>query len=142
MLVSSLFAIREHQNIAPNTINDIDELTSEIESLNAKHNYLDFLSGIKVAVEYQKTDKKKKLTPAFYILILNYETHKLRIKPFSASEFDSANELYNKIESQKGVTQMDAVLVRVSSFETLKSAYPNYFSDINEFVTIIKTYLK
>ena len=35
----------------------------EIESLNAKHNYLDFLSGIKVAVEYQKTDKKKKLTP-------------------------------------------------------------------------------
>ena len=142
VLVSSLFAIREHQNIAPNTINDIDELTSEIESLNAKHNYLDFLSGIKVAVEYQKTDKKKKLTPAFYILILNYETHKLRIKPFSASEFDSANELYNKIESQKGVTQMDAVLVRVSSFETLKSAYPNYFSDINEFVTIIKTYLK
>lgn len=30
------------------------------------------------------------------------------------------------------------VLVSVSSFQTLKKAYPNYFSDIGEFVTIIK----
>ncbi|SFX76684.1 RelA/SpoT domain-containing protein [Ruminococcus sp. XPD3002] len=138
VLASSLFAIKEKQNIVPNTINDIDEIVSEIESLNAKHNYLDFLSGIKVAVDYQKIKKKT----SYYILILNYETHRLSIKPFLASEFESANELYNKLERHKNEAQMDAVLVRVSSFETLRSAYPNYFSDINEFVNIIKSYLQ
>ncbi len=141
VLVSSLFAIEEKQPIVPNTINDISELVSEIEALNAKHNYLDFLRGIKVAVDYQDKKDNKKVLFAFYILVLNYETHRLRILPFQASEFDTANQLYNHLESQKTKSNMDVVLVRVSSFDILKLAYPNYFSDINEFVNIVKSYL-
>ena len=40
------------------------------------------------------------------------------------------------------IEKIDAVLVNVSSFNALKSAYPNYFSDIGEFVDIIKSYLQ
>lgn len=142
VLVSSLFALKEQQPIVPNTINDIPELVSEIEGLNAKHNYLDFLSGIKVAVDNRDKKEDRKVKYAFYILILNYETRRLQIKPFQASEFDTANQLYNQLESQKTQTNMDVVLVRVSSFESLKLAYPNYFSDINKFVKIVKSYLR
>lgn len=141
VLVSALFSKRENQPIPPNVIDDIDEIVSEIESLNAKHNYLDFLSGIRVATDYQEP-KMKSNRSGYYILILNYNSKTLRIKSFIPSQFEEANSIYNSIESTRAETKIDAVLVNVSSFKVLKSAYPNYFSDIGEFVDIVKTYLE
>ena len=141
VLVSALFAIRESQPIPPNVIDDIDEIVSEIESLNTKNNFLDFLSGIRVAVDNQE-EMLKKSDIAYYILILNYNTNRLKIKPFKSSEIDEANNAYNAIESTRAESKIDAVLVRVSSFRELKKAYPNYFSDIGEFVDIVRSYLK
>lgn len=141
VLVSALFAIRENQPIPPNVINDIDEIVSEIEGINAANNYLDFLSGIRVATDYQE-EKLSKSDVGYCILILNYNTKKLRIRRFKSSEFDEANNIYNSIESTRAESKIDAVLVRVSSFKELKKAYPNYFSDIGEFVRIVKSYLQ
>ena len=142
VIVSSLFAIREKQPIVPGTVNDVDELVSELEYLNSNHNFIDFLSGIKVAIDIQdKRGKDKVRKPAYFMLILNYNTKRLSIRTFKASEFEIANDLYNKIENNKQ-SQIDAVLVRVSSVGMLKTAYPNYFSDLSEFVYIVKSYLK
>ena len=58
------------------------------------------------------------------------------------SQFEQANKIYNSIESTRAETKIDAVLVNVSSFKALKAAYPNYFSDINEFISIVKNHLK
>lgn len=144
-LVSSLFAIREKQNIVPDTSDDINVLISEIKELNAKHNYLEFLSGINVAVDAQeritRRETDKRAAPSYYILILNYNTRRLNIRRFSASQIEMANEIYNSIERTRAETKIDAVLVKVSSFETLKSAYPNYFSDISKFVNIVDYYI-
>ena len=52
-----------------------------------------------------------------------------------------ANVIYNSIEATRAANKIDAVLVRVSSFKTLEKAYPNYFSDIGEFVDLVKSYL-
>lgn len=140
VLVSALFAMREGQDLPPNVINDKDEIIHEIELLNAKNNYLDFLSGIKVAVDNQKENVKNSAI-AYYILILNYNTNRLQIKSFGASQINEANAIYNSIEATRTQSKIDAVLVRVSSFTTLKKAYPNYFSDIGEFIDIVKRYL-
>ena len=139
-LVSSLFAIKEGCPIVPGTIDDIDELVSEIESINAKNNFLDMLSAIRVAVDHQNQKNINK--QGYNILILNYETKRLSIKYFKPSETDEANEVYSQIESTRAESKIDAVLVRVSSYQALHSAYPNYFSDIGEFVDIVKSYLK
>lgn len=141
VLVSALFAIREGQPLPPDVINDMDEIVHEIESLNAENNFLDFLSGIRVAVDYQK-QKSTSSKPGYFILILNYNTKMLRIKSFNVSQFEEANTTYNSIESTRAEDNIDAVLVRASSFNELRSAYPNYFSDINEFVQIVQSYLK
>ena len=141
VLVSSLFAIIEKQPIIPGTIDDIDELVLEIEALNSKHKYLDFLSGIRVATDFQEKNKKSG-SPGYYILILNYDTKMLRIRSFKSSEIEEANNVYSSIESTKADNKIDAVLVRVSSFQSLQSAYPNYFMDIAEFVNIVRSYLK
>ena len=141
LLTSALFAKRENQPIPPDVIDDIDEIVSELEGINAKNNYLDFLSGIRVAIDFQaKKIKYKKAS--YFILILNYNTKRLSIKSFMPSQIDEANSSYNSIESTQAETKIDAVLVNVSSFKSLKSAYPNYFSDIGEFVDVVKSYLK
>ena len=141
LLTSALFAKRENQPIPPDVIDDIDEIVSELEGINAKNNYLDFLSGIRVAIDFQAKKIKDK-NASYFILILNYNTKRLSIKSFMPSQIDEANSIYNSIESTHADTKVDAVLVNVSSFKLLKSAYPNYFSDIGEFVDVVKSYLK
>ena len=139
-LTSSLFAIRENTPTVPNTPDDLEEIVHEIEALNAKHNYLDFLTNIRVMTKHEEqTDYKGKND--YCILSLNYETHQLSIKRFKSSEIDQANDYYNELENKKANQKTDTVLVRVSSFSELKTAYPNYFSDISEFVALIKRYL-
>ena len=142
-LVSSLFAIKEKQPIVPGTPVDVDEIVSEIESINAKNNYLDFLLGINVAINvHEKKLKRGEKSPAYFILKLNYTRQELSILSFKASEIAIANDIYNHIEKSPDNTQFDSVLVRVASMDVLKKAYPNYFSDIGEFVKIVKSYLK
>lgn len=144
-LTSALLAIKEHTSIPQNVINDVTEIILELEEINTRNNYLDFLSGIRVAVDFQKNKLKinqMKCKAQYYILILNYNTRRLSIKSYTTSQIDEANKVYNSIESTRAEEKIDAVLVNVSSFNALKSAYPNYFSDIGEFVDIITSYLK
>lgn len=139
VLVSALFAKKEGQPLPPNVIDNQDKIVSEIKGLNNKHNYLGFLSGIRVVVENQEA---KASNVAYHILVLNYSEKTLHIMAFGASQIEQANEIYNDIEAKRTERKIDAVLVRVSSFKTLKKAYPNYFSDIGEFVNLVKSYLK
>lgn len=139
-LVSSLFAIQENMPIVPKTPADVDEIVHEIESINAKYNYLDFLSGIKVLTKFEESEKYN--NDGYCILRLDYEERHLHIKQFKASQIEIANKEYNDLENKQSSSNIDSVLVRVSSFNTLKSAYPNYFSDIGEFIKIVKGYLR
>lgn len=140
VLTSALFAKSEGASLPPNVVDDFGEIVHEIEALNSRHNYLDFLSGIRVAVDNQRS-RSSKSSAAYYILILNYSTRRLQIKAFGASQFEMANGIYNTIEATRAADKIDAVLVRVSSFKTLEKAYPNYFSDIGEFVALVKSYI-
>lgn len=142
-LISSLFAILENQNIVPNTSADIDDLVDEIKSLDEKNKYLAFLSGIKVAVSVQNHKKSEYSSHnSYYFLKLDYNKRRLSIDQYKASEFEKANDAYNDIEQKKPEANIDAVLVRSNSFDTLRSAYPNYFSDITEFLSIVYSYLE
>lgn len=141
VLTSALFAMQENQPIPPNVINDKKEIISEIEMLDADNHFLDFLSGIRVAVDNQ-IQKGQQNKSGYCILILNYDTRRLSIKTFNNSQIEEANSIYTSIEKTRAENKIDAVLVRVSSFKELRSAYPNYFSDIGEFVEIIKSYIK
>ena len=138
-LVSSLFALRENCPLVPGTPSNIDEIVSEIWEINSRCNYIDMLSAIRVAVDDQDTKHFKQ--QGYYILILNYNTRRLQVKHFKPSQLETATEIYQNIERTRAESKIDAVLVRVDSFKTLKSAYPNYFSDIGEFVSLVKEYL-
>ena len=143
-LVSSLFAIEEKMPIVPNTPSDQKELIKEIRELDDGHNYLNFLTSIRVAnkiegdsIRNQSNTKNNE----YCVLSLNYDTNRLIIRRFRSSEIESANDYYSELEKRR-LENTDTVLVRVSSFSKLKAAYPNYFSDISEFVSKVKKYIR
>lgn len=139
-LVSSLFAMKEHCPIVPGTQENEKELVDEIKALDTKHRILGMLYAIRVAIVYQEQNALN--AQGYYILVLDYKTKTLDIKYFKPSQIELANDVYTTIEQSKGQSIRDAVLVRVSSFQSLRKAYPNYFSDIGEFVEILTNYLK
>lgn len=134
-LISTLFALKENMPIVPKTPENLKDIISELELLEGKYNFLGMLSGIRVAVD--RNDEKISKSRGYCILILNYTTRLLRLKFYNPSQIDEATKDYDQIESNGSEDKIDAVLVSVSSFSTLKAAYPNYFSDIEAFVTVV-----
>ena len=139
-LVSSLFAIEENSPVVPETSNNIKELTKEIRDLDRKHNYLKFLNSIRVANKFEE-DNFQTNNNEFCVLSLNYNDSKLIVKRFKASDFISAELYYSNLEKLQ-LPNTDTVLVRVSKFSELKSTYPNYFTDISDFVYKVQRYIK
>ncbi len=98
------------------------------------------LRAIRLVVNHEAEripDKK-----GYYILQLNYRDHMLGTMYFKPSEIERASQTYDYLESKKGIDPIDIVLVRASSFSTVKEAYPNYFMDIGEFVELVTEYLR
>ena len=82
---------------------------------------------------------KKNKKPGYYLLVLDIENMFLKISTFPGIEkgLDQATEEYNKIEKEKQNKKIDAVLVSAQSYESLVSAYPNYFADIKDFSKLL-----
>lgn len=139
VLVSSLFAQMENMPICPNTIDDKDILIQELKKLNEKHNIISRLSAISVAINH--TNKKTIENIGYYLLRLNFQEQMLKISGFKTEQIEIATNAYNKIESLND-TNIDVVLVSATSFEELKAAYPNYFTDITKFITMMRELLK
>lgn len=140
VVVSSLFAIREGCPVVPGTIRDEKELVSEIEQINDQHHVLDMLKAIRTVIDHDSPNVPGK--KGYYILQLNYQNGTLERWFFKPSKFETANILYDHLETQRGQKPLDIVMVQASSFATVKAAYPNYFMDIGEFVDIVAEYLK
>ena len=138
VLVSSVFAKMEDTPICPNTQNDYDLLVSEIKDIDNRLNIVSRLSALSVAIKY--ANEKYSKGKGYYLLQLNLEKKLLRINKFSTNQIELATNVYDKIESLNN-PQIDAVLVSAASFDTLKAAYPNYFTDISEFVQMMRKIL-
>lgn len=135
-LVSSLFAISEGLPVVPGTYDTVIEIKKELIEINEKQKILDTLKAIRVAIEHVKDIKNA----GYYILKLNFSEGNLSIFSYRTSEIDIATNLYNGIEAENN-PQIDVVLVAATSLSALRAAYPNYFTDIGEFITIVESYL-
>ena len=138
-LVSSMLAIKEHTPVCPNTSKWADELILEIKALDLKYNIVSTLSGLNVAIDFDEKKEKKK--NYYYILILDYDKKLVRIRSFTKQNIEIATKVYNQIEN-KTDSSKNTVLVSASSFDALRMAYPNYFTDIQEFVDMMRNLYK
>lgn len=127
----------EKMTVCPNTNDDYNILISKIKQIDKKLNLVSRLSALSVAIKH--TGNKFK-TKGYYILQLNYKNKLLRINNFPTNQVEIATNVYNQIEALNN-PDIDVVLVSATSFDTLKAAYPNYFTDISEFVDIMRNIL-
>lgn len=128
----------EHTSICPNTLNDYNILISEIRKIDNKLNIVSRLSALSVAIKH--TNKAYKKGNGYYLLQLNLSKKRLRINKFSTTQIELATNIYDKIESINN-SNIDVVLVSATSFDSLKAAYPNYFTDISQFVDMMRRIL-
>lgn len=139
ILVSSVFAKIENTPICPDTSNDYNELIEEIKEIDNKIHIVRTLSHLNVLIESSKemrTNTNKKI--AYYVLVQNYKEGTVSIYPFSANQIGLATATYSQLEER---AIGDTVLVSASSIDALKTAYPNYFTDISKFTEIMKRIL-
>lgn len=136
-LVSSILALKEGTPVCPNTSESADELIKEIKSLDSKHNIVSTLSGLNVAIDFDEKNENKKNKYKYYILILDYSRRKMRIRSFETKNVEIATDIYNRLEDELE-SDKNIVLVSASSFDSLRAAYPNYFTDIQEFVDMMR----
>lgn len=139
VLVSSVFAKMENMTICPNTTDDYNILIDEIRNIDKKLNLVSRISALSVAINHTNASKTMK-GKGYYVLILNYKDKLLRVRGFSSTQIELATKVYNQIEATNN-PEVDVVLVSATSFDTLKAAYPNYFTDISQFVDIMRRIL-
>lgn len=138
VLVSSVFAKMEDTPICPNTIDDYNNLVSEIKKINSRMKLLTRLDAMSMAIDIANDSFNNK--NGYFLLELNLQNYRLRVHEFKTHQIILATNVYNKLESMND-PNLDVVLVSASSFNALKSAYPNYFADISEFIKIMRRIL-
>lgn len=137
-LVSSVFAQMENMPVCPNTVDNRTLLIEELKEIDKKLNIVSRLSAISVAINHTNKTMDEQ---SYYLLQLNLRRKVLKVHGFTTNQIDLATDIYNQIEARNN-PNMDAVLVSATSFDELKAAYPNYFTDITTFVSMMRDLLK
>lgn len=125
--------------MCPDTSTSRHDLILEIKSLNEKFSILPILNSLNVTISYTEKHMTQKSINLYYILLLDYDKMSVTIRAFMPSKIDNATKVYDKIEKNPN---QNVVLVSAKSFNDLRSAYPNYFADISNFVEKVNNMLK
>ena len=143
-IVSSIFAILEDNPVCPQTSDNIKDLILELKQLDKKHNILSNLKSLNTASQIinnenaqqkEYNDNAEFYNTEYYLLVLNSEQKLTSIHGYAENDYRLANISYEQIE--RLYPDMNTVLVTSTSIDELKAAYPNYFSDISNFVDLL-----
>lgn len=137
-LMSSIFCIVEDCPTVPETPSDFADILNEIRSLDYKFHIYDQLKAYHTfvsSIENSNVDRAD-----YYLVITDYENSVISITLYGEDELQIATDRYNELE-QKQEAGSNVVLIATSSMEALKKAYPNYFNNIQGFVTLLSTLL-
>ena len=120
-------------------INESYSNTNTYERLNRYIVILDIYKRLKAFNVAVKTiSKRKAKSTHYYLLLLNLETRIINLRRFDKSQLEEATQLYNEDERKyRDDENIDLVLVSADSMRNLKKAYPNYFSDTEDFIKYI-----
>lgn len=138
VLVSSLFALQEGTPVCPDTSDDSNKIIVELKEIDSRLNIVSKLNAISTATAYSNRPSNE--SKGYYLLLLDFVKRELKIAPFLLNQIEAATKSYNQIEALQ-LPNTDVVLVSASSFGALKKAYPNYFSDISQFVIMMRELL-
>jgi ppGpp synthetase/RelA/SpoT-type nucleotidyltranferase len=137
-LVSSAFAQIECCPCVPDTPSDEKELYLQIKEMEKKLNVINRMDfWTKGFQTFDNTVHKQKYQ--YFMLTINFIAKSVTVSAFPKSLEKKAILEYADAEKRyKGKKEYDVVLVGADTKHELEKAYPNYFADCKEFVTLLK----
>lgn len=141
-LISTVFANLEKTPIVPGTPEDKLELYSQVKNLCHKLQVIEKIRSWASLIDViGKLEQKHK--SHYYLLDLDISTKKLTISTFNKVDEEKANLAYSEAEKKASQekSNKDIVLVEADTTKDLRKAYPNYFLDTREFISILERYL-
>jgi ppGpp synthetase/RelA/SpoT-type nucleotidyltranferase len=143
-LISSVFANMEQSPIIPKTPKNESELFNQIKNLSDKLKVIQKIQTWARLVKIFENFGREHQKSYFYLLDLNIDTKELFISSFEKAEEKKANIAYSEAEKKASKEKLnkDIVLVEADTTKDLKKAYPNYYLDTNEFLSILRDYLE
>jgi len=128
-LTGSVFALREGTAFVPGTPTDPDDLRRELNELTRELKVRQRLAGWARAIRRLPRSNVEEFK--WLLLVLNIDSSTIQVTGF-ANRAKAAKAL-DEIELQKPES-LDAVLVWVDSVNSLRTAYPNYYADTEDFI--------
>lgn len=137
VLVSKLLQLYEECGYDLNTIKNSNQL-NDFLNFNETQKIIEKLISIKTAGEVLENINASDIQ-GYYLLKFDRESGSVTVTSFPKKQLDKATEEYDKLE-RNSTESKNIVLVSTSSFKSLKQAYPNYFADIGEFLSLMKKF--
>jgi putative GTP pyrophosphokinase len=136
-VTSSAFAYVEKAELVPHYKKfDAIEIYKEVARLEKKLDVLEHIQGLSVAANAIHTQGYGGF---YHLIILNTEQHSVKIKSYTRDQLLQASEDYAATEAQATLgAKIEPVLVSAGPLKQLKKAYPNYFLDVNDFVSKVE----
>lgn len=132
-LLSSAMAMSEKRTLVPNTPTGRVELEAEIADLARKLRVASKLSSYAASVSSDSLVAGK-----VFLLTLNLNSRETKVRGFETKEVAEASEAYFAAERASATNpNLNSVLVTLDKLKNLRTAYPNYYLDTNEFLRFL-----
>lgn len=132
-LISAEFAEAEASQLPPGSLQK-RERVAEIRRLEAELDALNLLDRIRIGMHGTDIPLDPAYRPTHFLIRFDHVSQRASVEPYNiameaAKSYDNAEVL----DSRRGGNSQTVVLVEVDKIENLKTAYPNYFGDVQEF---------
>lgn len=143
-LVSSAFAeIEGTPHVPSHTHMSRKQLFKAVAKANAELRVLERMQDYSKAI-YTINKKASARGWSYHLIVLNSVKKTIETKSYRREDLKKAVEEYSKIEAEaaKKGGEIETVLVSAGPLSMLKKAYPNFFLDINDFVSKIEEIIR
>lgn len=136
-LISQLIALKERTTLINGVEDNKPEIISRIKELDKELSLFGKIVAFHDSVQLveEKTEINYK-DLEYFLIDFDYDQSQLKIKTFNSECAHFATEIYDKKEREV-FEHGDVLLVKASSIEDLKHGYPNYFSDLYNYLKMI-----
>lgn len=135
-VVSCLLAIEENKPL----ISDFSHYTKDYLMLKClemdeQNKFLETLKALRLTIKEAET---KNFEDDLYLLIIDFEEKNIYVHGFKEQERPNANKQFEAEEKDAIDGKKAVVLVTVDNIRELRNAYPSYFLDTSEFISLVE----
>lgn len=135
-VVSSLFAIKEKMPVLKEFEKySMERLMTFCYQHDEQYKFTDTLKALRLTLKHVEDTKYDK---ELYLIVIRFDMGIVNIKGFDTTQVEDATKEYAQEEQSAIESKKAVVLVSVDNIKNLREAYPSYFLDTSEFISVLE----